>query len=425
MIKSIDLKKKSYAIYGLGLTGKSVIKFLYKKGNKNFFTWDDNINNKNNKKKKLFSNILDQVDFIILSPGIDIFRSSFKNKLLENKKKIITDLDLFFIENNVEKSIVITGTNGKSTTCSLINHILKKNSFLTCLAGNIGKPILDIPFSKYKTYIIEASSFQLAYSKFIKPKYALILNITKDHLDWHRSKKNYIQSKFKIFENQSKNQIAILGDKKLKSLFKTKRYSSKLKFLGKDVVPKEKIENEYLKLDTNSKNIEFAYAISKYFKIKKSFFFKSIKSFKGLPHRQEIFLKRKKVKFINDSKATTFESTKSALINYNNIIWILGGLPKLNDKIEIKKYKNKIIKTYIIGRYSHFFKKQLQNQVNYTIKKNLESVVKIIIKNLKNYKTNTTVLFSPASASFDQYRNFVERGNYFKKIVNYYAKKSL
>ena len=102
-------------------------------------------------------------DYIIISPGINIQKSNFKSLLLRNKKKIITDLDLFYLKNNVKKSIVITGTNGKSTTCSLVHHILKKNKIKNKLAGNIGKPILKTKFFNNDIYVIEASSFQLEY----------------------------------------------------------------------------------------------------------------------------------------------------------------------------------------------------------------------------------------------------------------------
>ncbi len=421
MNNTTQLNNMSFAVYGMGLTGKSVIKFLRKKKVKKYYIWDDIIFKKNLKKKYFFLNNLDIVDYIIISPGINISNSIFKKKLFKNRKKIITDLDLFYAANKVKKSIVVTGTNGKSTTCALINHILKKNKFKTCLVGNIGVPILNNKFDNKKTYIIEASSYQLAHSKFIKPKYALILNITKDHLDWHGTKKNYLESKFKIFRYQNKNQIAILNDYKLKRLYKKRKYQGKLKFLNSNI-SKNEITNQYLQLEMNFKNIEFAYTISKYFRIKKDKFLRSLQSFKGLPHRQEIFLKRKSNIFINDSKATTFESTKSALHNYDNIIWILGGLPKLNDKIEISKFKDKIIKTYIIGKYPKFFEKQLKNKVKYTAQKQLITVIKNIFKELKNLN-NTNILFSPASASFDQFKNFVDRGNYFKKIVKHYDKK--
>ena len=144
------------------------------------------------------------------------------------------------------KSIVVTGTNGKSTTCKILAHILKKNNYKTALGGNIGTPILNLKSSKENFLIIEASSFQLAHSKFIRPDYAFLLNITNDHIDWHGSMKNYLNSKFKIFK-QKKNQYA-LTNKKLKSQFNKK-------FLGKLIIPKLKVIKKLnLKLETRTLN---------------------------------------------------------------------------------------------------------------------------------------------------------------------------
>ena len=208
----------------------------------------------------------------MVSPGINIQKSKFKNLLLKNNKRIITDLDLFFLRNEVKKSIVITGTNGKSTTCFLISHILKKNNIKNKLVGNIGKPILSIKFIKNETYIIEASSFQLEYSKFLKPYCAAILNISKDHLDWHGTKKKYINSKIKIFNNQTKNDNAFLHDSKLKKIYKKKNFSAKLKFIKNNPINFKNIKNKYLQLDANKDNVKFAYYILKLFKINKYFF---------------------------------------------------------------------------------------------------------------------------------------------------------
>ena len=129
------------------------------------------------------------MDYIVLSPGISLI----KNKHLKKyKKKIITDIDLFYLFLINIKSIVVTGTNGKSTTCKLLAHLLKKNKFQCFLGGNIGTPILNIKNKKKKFVIIEASSFQLSHSQFIHPDYAFLINITNDHLDWHGSKSNYL-----------------------------------------------------------------------------------------------------------------------------------------------------------------------------------------------------------------------------------------
>ena len=204
------LKKKSYLVYGLGLSGRSVVNFFDKNNFKKYFVWDDNNQDLYKKKRaKNLNNSLKKVDYIILSPGVSLNLPKNKKKLINLKKKIITDLDLVFMTKNFSKSIVVTGTNGKSTVCKMLFHILKKNKIKSHLGGNIGKPILDLKIKKKDFLIIEASSYQLSHSKFIKPDYAILLNITNDHLDCHGNMKNYIKSKLKIFELQSKINIRL------------------------------------------------------------------------------------------------------------------------------------------------------------------------------------------------------------------------
>ena len=422
MRESFNFKDKSFAVYGLGITGNSVVNFLSKNGAYKIHAWDDYLIKSNLYLKNRFITGLNTVDYIVMSPGINILKSKFKKILLKNKKKIITDLDLFFLKNKVQKSIVITGTNGKSTTCSLIHHILKKNRIKNKLVGNIGKPVLDEKFKKKEIYIIEASSFQLEYSKFIKPYCAAILNLSQDHLDWHGSKKKYLKSKFKIFNNQTKKDMAFLNNLSLKKLYKKNNFLGKLKYIKNNSIKISDSQNPYLQLEANKNNVQFAYFISKIFNVNKKAFLKSLKSFKGLAHRHEIFLKFDNYTFINDSKATTFESTKYALRSNDNILWITGGLPKKNDKINIDEFKKKIIKVFIIGKHTKFFVKHINKKIKFEIAYNLQTAVNKVFKFLKN-KKRLTILFSPASASYDQFKNFVDRGDKFKLLVNQYAKK--
>ena len=237
--------------------------------------------------------------------------------------------------------------------------------------------------------------------------------------------KDYISSKFKIFENQNKNQFALVN-KNYKDLFKKKRLSGKLIVpnLKRYIKLKPNFKNNYLKLNMNDENMSFVYELSKLLKISKKSFFNSLNTFIGLPHRYEIFMKRKNCTFINDSKATSFQSTKFALKNSKNIFWILGGIPKKNDKIILNGLKKNILRSYIIGKNTNFFKKQIKGQIKFyetgTIKKSILRILKDI-RNLK--KQNTTVLLSPSSASYDQYLNFEKRGEEFKKLSKLYARK--
>ncbi len=427
MPHTLNLKNFSFLIYGLGVSGKSTLSYLKKRKAKNLFIWDDDkYTRKRFKiKNKRLKNEFKNAHYIVLSPGVNIKNAKFSNELKKYRKKIITDLDLLYLSNNKFKSIVITGTNGKSTTSKIIAHLLKKNKFKVELGGNIGTPVLNLNTRQDTFFIIEASSFQLSYSKFIHPNYALLLNITNDHLDWHGSKQNYINSKFRIFNLQNKNDYALINNN-LAKIYKRKRYLGKrINLKIKDYLKiKSKINNDYLNLKINDENMGFVLSISKILKIKQKLFIKSLKSFKGLPHRYEIFLKRKNVTFINDSKATTLEAAKFALNNSKNIYWIVGGLPKYRDKISLIRNKKDIMRCYIIGKNLNFFKKQFKNKIKFSITRTLRGSILKIFKDIKSSKEKkVTILLSPGAASFDQFNNFENRGNIFKKLCRFYAKK--
>ncbi len=428
MSNTLNLKKLSFLVYGLGSTGVSAIKYLKKNKIQKYFVWDDNTKLKKKFGSKGVSNlkdILKKVDYIILSPGISLKKTKFKKDLIKFKKKIITDIDLLYLSNSNFKSIVVTGSNGKSTTCKIIAHLLKKNNFKVELGGNIGTPVLNFKITKNIFFVIEASSFQLAHSKFIHPNYAILLNITNDHLDWHGSMKAYVNSKLKIFSLQKNDNFALVS-KKYKVLFKKRRYQGKLvsvKFKEYQKI-KFKIKNDYLKSRTNDQNMNFIFSLAKLLKINEKSFIRSMTSFLGLPHRYEIFLKKKNITFINDSKATSLESAKFALMSGKNIYWILGGLPKFKDKINLGNLKNNVIKSYIIGKNINFFKRILKNKIKFSVSKNLKKAIISCLIDIKSSKIiNNIILLSPGAASFDQFINFEDRGNKFKKLSRAYVKK--
>ena len=423
MFQKLNFREQTFLVYGLGLSGLSVVKFFINNKIKNFKVWDDKKENELKKyRAQNLKHALKQVDFIVLAPGISIT----KNKNLARfKKKIITDIDLFYLFKNKSKSVVVTGTNGKSTTCKLLHHLLKNNKIKCLIGGNIGTPILDLKVTKSSFVIIEASSFQLSHSKFINPDYAFFLNLTNDHLDWHGNMKNYLNSKMKIFEHQNENQFALINKEFIKIF-------NKKNFLSKKIIPrnhdykklKSKIKNNYLNSSINDENMSFVYTFAKIMNIKDGDFIKTMRSFRGLPHRFEIFLKKRGVTFINDSKATSFKATQSALSSINNIYWILGGLPKKGDKINISKLKKNIIKCYLIGKNTNFFKNQLKGKLSISITANLKNSIIQILKDRKIQKPlNSSILLSPAAASFDQFENFEKRGDEFKKISKKYANK--
>ena len=425
-IKKFFLKKK-ILIYGLGETGLSSYNFLRK--NNDLYLYDDNKNLIKNKiKKKLLvkrKNIYEKkFDFILLSPGINFKKCHLKNFLKKNFSKIVTDLDVFYGHYFHNKNITITGTNGKSTTARLLFEILKNQKKDVRLVGNIGNPILNEKKITSKTiFVIEASSYQIEYSKIFKANYALILNVSPDHLERHNTFKNYVKSKFKLVRNQTNNDYSFFNvkDKFLKREIKKEKIYSKIvnvdiRFFKRNLAI---IKNPYFSTEGNQQNLSFIFALAKNFKLKKNILFKTINKFKGLKFRQQIIFKSKKFTLINDSKATSYSSSLDVLKSLKKVFWIVGGIPKKGDKFLLSKKDSLNIKAYIFGKNRNYFVKHLKNKVKSQVFKNLEQALKKIVLDIKLEKNDQhkTILFSPSAASFDSFKNFEDRGKKFNLLV--------
>ena len=419
-----DLANKDVLIYGLGLSGNSCLKYLKK--NNNVKVFDDNILLKNEKYKKFFLNKNEifklEFDYIVLSPGIDIQKCKLNKYLLKNQEKIITELDIFYLTYPDNKKITITGTNGKSSTCQMLYKIFSSNKLDVRLVGNIGNsPLSELKIKKKTIFIIEASSYQISYSKYFKTDYAVILNLSIDHLERHNNLKNYAHAKIKLICDQKKYKLSYIERDCIiinKYLSKKKVNSKLVKITyNKDSFFKKKINNSYL-LDRNSlNNIHFVYKISKKFKISDFKIFKSLNLFKGLKFRKQIIYNKTNLKIINDSKSTSFSSTNGLLSSYDNIYWIVGGMFKKGDKFILEKRYYKNIKAYIIGSNKKYFVNQFKNKIKFKYLKFLNKAILTIVEELKKDKNKKTILFSPAAASFDQFKNFEDRGNYFNLLI--------
>ena len=419
---------KKVLIYGLGKSGLSTLKFLRNKCE--VYAYDDfaiKINSANLKKNLINLNKVSKLRFdqIILSPGIDIDNCKLSRFLKINKAKIYTDLDIFYLFNR-NYSITITGTNGKSTTCKLLYEVLRKQKFDVRLVGNIGRPILSVNNIKKKTiFVIEASSYQLDYSKVFRSNCAAILNISPDHIERHKTVKGYVKAKFKLLKNQLKEDLAFL--KKDDLLINKELKSSKIKsqIIKVDTKRKNKffnhINNRYFLNETNIENLLFVLSISKKLKLKKKQLLSTIQNFKGLKYRQQIIFNKKNLTIINDSKSTSFSSSVGALKMYPNIFWLIGGIPKKGDKFALSRKYFKKVRAFTYGKQSYFFNRQLKNKIKVESFKNLKDALGNIFKLLDKEKSiDKTILFSPSAASFDDFRNFEDRGLYFDKLVKKY-----
>ena len=227
----------------------------------------------------------------------------------KNENKIITDLDIFYLHNLKNKKITITGTNGKSTTSKLLYEIIKKNNKDVRLAGNIGKPLLSEKNIKDNTiFVIEASSYQIEYSKYFRTDFAVILNIFPDHLERHGTFRRYANAKLKLIFNQNKKNISFVN-KNVFKLLKNKKIHSKIITVNNFSKIQIKVKNNLFKNLNNLQNLLFALSVSKSLRLNKKKIEIAVNSFTGLPYRQQVIIKKKNLQIINDSKSTSFSST--------------------------------------------------------------------------------------------------------------------
>ena len=411
--------KKKILIYGLGKSGLSAFKFL-KKDNK-ITTYDDKIKVDIKRITKV------KFDYIIISPGIDINKCNLSKFLKNNSKKIYTDLDIFYNHHKENNKITITGTNGKSTTAKILYEALKDQKLDVRLVGNIGNPaLLEKKITNKTVFVIEASSYQLEYSKLFKSNISLILNISPDHLERHKTINKYVSAKFKLVKNQSKKDFAILNTKNfyIKRELESKNFLPKIIKIKKNIynIFLKKINNKYFYTDGNKENLKFVLEVAKILKLNKYLLIKTLKKFKGLKYRQERIFQSRKLTIINDSKATTFSSSLSLLNSLTNIYWIVGGQAKKGDKLLLSKKNCKNIKAYVFGSNKNFFVSKLKKLMKYEYFLDLKSLVKKLFLEIQVDKNTThkTILFSPSAASFDSFKNFEKRGEYFNQLVKKY-----
>ena len=420
-----QFNNQNILIYGFGKSGRACFKYLRK--NNKIEIYDDKKSSisKNLKKNSINKTKLTSVNFdrIVVSPGIDINKCTLKKYLSKNKSKIISEMDIFYLNNTKNKKITITGTNGKSTTSKLLYDVLKKHGKDVRLVGNIGKPLLSEKNIKPLTiFVIEASSYQIEYSKYFKTDFAIILNISPNHLERHRTFKNYIKSKSRLIKSQKKNSFAFIekNNNFLKEELKKNKINSKIIKVNLKISNKikKKIKNPYFENKNNLNNLKFVLEISKKLKLKNQKVFKVVNSFKQLNFRQQILYKNKKLLIINDSKSTSFSSSINLLESYKNIYWLVGGRFKKGDNFVLNKKYYKNINAYIFGKRKIFFVKNLINKIKYKTFDNIKrALVEIIIDAKKNNLSPVNIIFSPSAASFDQFSNFEERGKNFNYLV--------
>ena len=449
----MNIKDKKVLLVGLAKTGVSTIKKLDKLGASIVVTdikpkekLEDilsQLNGLNNVEYILGSHPEDisDIDLTIVSPGVPL-DLPFIEKLKESNVKIIGEVELAYTLSNNPIFVGITGTNGKTTTTSLVGEIFKEANRDTYIVGNIGNPVIDtVDYTdKNSVLVTELSCFQLESIDTFRPKVSSILNITEDHLNRHHTMENYINAKARIFENQEKSDFSILNydDSIVRSLNKNNNasilYFSRQEKIDQGVYLDENnnivisidgkqitvLNRNELSLpgDHNLENAMAAILMTYVVGVDLEVIKQVLTTFKGVEHRLEFVTNKNGIMFVNDSKGTNPDSTIKAIGSYERpIILIAGGMDKHSDFTDMMKCATKNVKELVLlGETADKIEASARKEglENITKVKNMEEAVK---KAYELAEDGDVVLLSPGCASWDMYPNFEARGLDFKENI--------
>ncbi|WP_067734147.1 UDP-N-acetylmuramoyl-L-alanine--D-glutamate ligase [Novosphingobium naphthalenivorans] len=442
MIVSPAFAGKRYAVLGLARSGQAVVSTLVASGAQ-VMAWDSRDEPRQGLcewvdcgKVELADPVtadLAGYDGIVVSPGIPLNRHPIAEAAQRAGVPVIGDIELFALARSslpAHRVVGITGTNGKSTTTSLVHHILSVAGVPARMGGNIGVPVLSAdPLPEGGVYVLELSSYQIDLTFSLDCEVAALLNITPDHLDRYEGFEGYAASKARLFEMQSKAHRAVFGttDKETRAIARIEAARREPGFVrmaeGDDLA---KLQKDWPSLQGphNLQNAAIAIAIVEALGIGKAQWKKALRNFRGLPHRMERVAEANGVIYINDSKATNPASAAPAIAAFPpvdrgngpepRIHWILGGLPKGDDLDECAPYFGNIAAAYTIGDAGPLFADLL---APYTRVHRSEMMAEAIREAMAEAKPGDIVMLSPACASFDQFRDFEARGNAFRQIV--------
>ena len=471
-------KTKRYLIFGTGITGQGMAYFCQKNGLKFSIADDNNEKLKNLKnisvdneydgndienhtiseEQKIYDYTLEKItekkiDFLLLSPAVHAQNQPHRIVLIAKQLgiEIVPDIDLLYAylqeynkQNHCDKKIIaITGTNGKSTTTALVEHILKYLGKRAVMCGNNALNCLVPDAEKYDFFVVEMSSYNLFLSQTARFDCGVLLNITEDHLEYHGTMNNYVDAKMKVI-SKSDDAVFCIDSDECKKAEKDLRYNYLIKrscLVSVGEVLKEGLswlknvfyfnakpifEGNFQNLPGkhNVENILCAVACVYAFEKDFSKIFDAIKSFQGLRHRMQFVRTIDGIDFINDSKGTNADSTQKALQTYSGeyVYLIAGGQRKSAGFLFLRNDLASVRCVFLIGDATESFAEELDELgLNYERCRTMDVAIKMAFqraKEEKNIDKKRIVLLSPLCASWDQYKSFEERGEDFIKIVN-------
>lgn len=465
MFKITTFQNRKVAVFGLGRSGIASALAL-QNGGAIVYAWDDNLKTRDNAKAQGV-NIFDlrNIDFnelyaLVMTPGVSIYgpKIHWAAELAQaHEIPIIGDIEIFAREINAiapdiaPKIIGITGTNGKSTTTSLIAHILQNAGKDVRIGGNIGTGILSLePPRAGAYYVIELSSYQLDLTKSLRLNVAVQINVSEDHLERHGTMERYVAAKRNIFANQTGLDTAIIGvdddwgealctklmaggSRNIIAISSWQFVSCGISAIGNilwDNQTGRAKEAADLNLARalpgahNGQNAAAAFAACKALGLSSDIIAQGIYSFGGLKHRLQEVAQIGNVRFYNDSKATNADAAMQALKAFPKIRWILGGEDKSDGIDPLIPYFDHVTKAYLIGKAQDRFAKTLK-KVPHKKCGDMEKAIKAAFEDAKATSNPELVVLSPACASFDQYSDFEKRGDHFIDVVTQLSKDSL
>ncbi|WP_455476691.1 UDP-N-acetylmuramoyl-L-alanine--D-glutamate ligase [Bartonella sp. B41] len=453
-------KGKKVALFGLSKSGLSSAQALIQ-GGAEVVAWDDDFScvqaacKKNIPTCNLRNENWSEFVALILAPGVPLTYPKphwIVDRARRADIEIIGDIELFvrarnhylqhhgFCDQDVP-FVAVTGTNGKSTTTALLSHLLEEMGYDVQMGGNIGTAILTLkPFIKKRIYVIECSSFQIDLTPSLRPTVGLLLNVTPDHIDRHGYFSSYIQAKKRLVSGASHALISV-DDAVCRMLYKqllhkghkveaisTEHFikdgfyadETKLFFVnhGRRRILADLIGMTALRGHHNAQNSLMALAALQALKINDLNIEQYLRSYKGLAHRMQQVRKIGSVLFVNDSKATNADASSFALSAFDDIFWIVGGQAKKGGIDTLKRFFHKIRKAYLIGTAAEEFASVIGSSFPFSMSLTLENAVyEAAVDAVCSSSKEAVVLFSPACASYDQFKNYEIRGENFVSFV--------
>ena len=423
MITAKAFAGKHYAVYGLARSGLATVEALLASG-ATVTAWDGKEEARAKAPAGAELANLDEIDLshfdsLVVTPGLPLNRHPIAQRARDAGVEIIGDIELFARarpELPQHKVVGITGTNGKSTTTALIHHILKAAGVPTTMGGNIGLPILaQDPLPEGGVYVLELSSYQIDLTQSLDCDVAVLLNITPDHLDRYESFEAYAASKVRLFEMQSPRHRALVDWDLVMAGLGPDPFRSGHNYFGINPPERNRQKNwPNLQGPHNAQNAAAAYDVCDALDIDPTAVEEGLRTYPGLPHRMERIRERDGVLFVNDSKATNPTATAPALAAFEHIRWICGGQAKTDNLDECAPFFGRVASAYTIGEAAGLFERLLSPHIPV---KNCGKLDVAVREAAADATPGDTVLLSPACASFDQFRDFEDRGDQFRAMV--------